>query len=130
MTARADRPRFSRPPRNEAKVQRRLRLARTAASPDNVRVFRRPTLVIRIALACAALLLLDAAVRAQTPPASWLDRPLANWNRASEQVPGARVVRGGESRDVIVSRCKLTPPKSTAAERAVDAAGWIPFWNF
>src|SRR3954452_22596961 len=93
MTARADRPRFSRPPRNEAKVQRRLRLARTAASPDNVRVFRRPTLVIRIALACAALLLVDAAVRAQTPPASWLDRPLANWNRANEQVPGAPVVQ-------------------------------------
>ena len=22
------------------------------------------------------------------------------------------------------------PPRSTAAERAVDTAGWIPFWNF
>jgi hypothetical protein len=93
-------------------------------------VFRRPTLVIRIALACAALPLVCSAGAAQTPPASWLDRPLANWNKANEQVPGAPVVQGGESRDVIISRCKLTPPTSTAAERAVDAAGWIPFWNF
>jgi hypothetical protein len=68
---------------------------------------------------------------AQAPPASWLDRPLANWNKAGEKVPAPPDGQaGGESRAAIVDRCKLTPPHSTAAERAVEAAGWIPFWNF
>jgi hypothetical protein len=68
---------------------------------------------------------------AQAPPASWLDRPLVSWNKAGEKLPAPPdAPAGGESRPGIVSRCKLTPPRSTAAERAVDAAGWIPFWNF
>jgi hypothetical protein len=45
-------------------------------------------------------------------------------------VPIAPAVPGSESREAIITRCKLTPPRSTAAERAIDAAGWIPFWNF
>jgi hypothetical protein len=92
-------------------------------------VFRTPT-AIQLLLSCAAASLIGSAAAAQAPPASWLDRPLANWNKTNEPVPRAPAVQGGESRDVIVGRCKLTPPTSTAAERAVDAAGWIPFWNF
>jgi hypothetical protein len=85
----------------------------------------------RLLTACAAVLAIAGAASAQAPPASWLDRPLTNWNKAVEQVPAPPAApAGSESRSVIVSRCKLTPPKSTAAERAVDAAGWIPFWNF
>jgi hypothetical protein len=71
------------------------------------------------------------AASAQAPPASWLDGPLTNWNKAGERVPTAPAApAGSESRSAIVSRCKLTPPQSTAAEHGVDAAGWIPFWNF
>jgi LppP/LprE lipoprotein len=84
-----------------------------------------------ILIACAAVGSMIAAAAAQAPPASWLDRPLANWNKAGETVPAPADARGGgESRAGISSRCKLTPPQSTAAERAVEAAGWIPFWNF
>src|SRR4051812_8325384 len=62
------------------------------------------------------------------PPSSWLDRPLANWNKSDQLA--AVVPPATESRNALVSRCRLTPPASTRAERAVDAAGWIPFWNF
>jgi hypothetical protein len=37
--------------------------------------------------------------------------------------------KAGESNASIISRCMLTPPRTTKAERAVEAAGWIPFWN-
>jgi LppP/LprE lipoprotein len=76
------------------------------------------------------LSVLIGSAAAQAPPASWLDRPLVNWNKAGEKVPAADGPAGGESRAAVVDRCKLTPPHSTAAERAVDAAGWIPFRNF
>ena len=36
---------------------------------------------------------------------------------------------GDEAAESVIRRCRLTPPRSTTAERAVDAAGWIPFWN-
>jgi hypothetical protein len=64
----------------------------------------------------------------QAPSSSWLDRALANWNRAGQSVTTAPP--SSESSAAIVSRCKLTPPASTRAEQAVQAAGWIPFWNF
>ena len=37
---------------------------------------------------------------------------------------------GDEPTESVISRCKLTPPRSTMAERAIESAGWIPFWNF
>ena len=74
-----------------------------------------------------SLLALGNAHAAQNFPMSWLDRPLANWNKAGDAVPKAP--DGGETTASLISRCKLTPPRSTPAERAVDAAGWIPFWN-
>jgi len=60
---------------------------------------------------------------------SWLDRPLSVWNTAGSPVPKAAAAVD-ETKEEIISRCRLTPPRSTAAERAVDAAGWVPFWNF
>lgn len=64
-----------------------------------------------------------------TPPAdlsgSWLDRQLANWNMAGEDLHTAPPAE--EPKNTIVDRCRLTPPRSTAGERAVAAAGWIPF---
>ena len=56
--------------------------------------------------------------------ASWLDRPIANWNKAGDRVPQASA--GDETRESVISRCMFKPPRSTAAERVVDAAGWIP----
>jgi hypothetical protein len=87
--------------------------------------------MIRIWLASAALSAVASLASAQTPPASWLDRPLASWNKAGDPTPAPPANPAtSESRESIIKRCKLTPPRSTAAERAVDAAGWIPFWNF
>jgi LppP/LprE lipoprotein len=84
----------------------------------------------RILFACAVLSVTAAVASAQVPPASWLDRPLGNWNKPGAGVPAAPRDQKGESPESIVKRCKLTPPRSTTAERAVEAAGWIPFWNF
>ena len=85
----------------------------------------------RIVFAFAALSAVVSTTSAQAPPASWLDRPLASWNKPGASVPAAPRDRNvNESRESIVARCHLTPPRSTAAERAVDAAGWIPFLNF
>lgn len=68
-----------------------------------------------------------AVSAAQTPPVSWLDRPLSGWNKAGAAVPPAPAL--AEAKAAVISRCRLTPPRSTRAEQAVDAAGWIPFWN-
>lgn len=85
----------------------------------------------RIVFIFVALSAVASTASAQAPPASWLDRPLASWNRPGASVPAAPRDRNvNESRESIVARCRLTPPRSTAAERAIDAAGWIPFWNF
>src|SRR5688572_15062341 len=62
---------------------------------------------------------------AASPSPSWLDRPLANWNAAGPSLPVAPVPE--EPRADVLSRCRLTPPATSAAERAIAAAGWIPF---
>jgi hypothetical protein len=90
-----------------------------------------PVTACRSALALtAAILLLAVSVTAgrQGNPASWLDRPLANWNVAGQAVP--RAPAADEPTESVISRCKLTPPRWTPAERAIESAGWIPFWNF
>ncbi len=56
---------------------------------------------------------------------SWFDRPLANWNEPGAPVPAAST--SGESREAIAKRGALTPRRSTAGERALADAGWIPF---
>jgi len=81
--------------------------------------------VLLIVLALVSFL--NSTAAAQAPQSSWLDRPLGNWNKAAQVVTVAPAE--SESIAAIVSRCQLTPPKSTRAEQAVRAAGWIPFWN-
>jgi hypothetical protein len=78
--------------------------------------------------AVGPLLLTISLTAAQDRATSWLDRPLTAWNTAGSPVPKAPAA--DETKESIITRCQLTPPRSTAAERAVDAAGWIPFWNF
>jgi hypothetical protein len=78
------------------------------------------------AVALVALVLLPFQVAArQTSPASWIDRPLSSWNKAGATLPEARST--GESRTELIDRCKLNPRRSTPPERALAAAGWIPF---
>jgi hypothetical protein len=81
-------------------------------------------------LVAAAVLLLLAkpatAVQSENN-GNWLDQPLVNWNKPGIELPQAR--SGGEAKELLIKRCQLTPPRATQAERAVDAAGWIPFWN-
>jgi hypothetical protein len=59
-------------------------------------------------------------VAAQT---AWLDQPLTGWNAAGAPLP--RGTTDAAARADALKRCKLTPP-STAADRALEAAGWIP----
>ena len=74
------------------------------------------------------LLLLTFTAAAQSGNAgSWLDQPLATWNTPGAILPQAPGLP--ETRDAIIKQCQLTPPQSTAAEQALAAAGWIPFWN-
>jgi hypothetical protein len=68
-----------------------------------------------------------AATLGAQETATWLDRPLVNWNEPGTAVPDPP--KNDESRDGVIARCKLTPPSTTVAEKALDAAGWIPFWN-
>ena len=79
-----------------------------------------------ISMSVVGVLMLPAGA-AQDTPASWLDRPLSNWNRPAATVPVAPATE--EPIAAVISRCKLQPPESTTAERAVKSAGWIPFWN-
>ena len=84
-----------------------------------------PVTACRSALALTAgiLLLVVVSVTAgqQGNPASWLDLPLANWNAAGQAVPAAPAA--DEPTGSVISRCKLTPPRSTPAERAIDPPG-------
>lgn len=90
-------------------------------------ILRKP--LASLLLTVATLVFLPAIPRtfAQNTARSWLDRPLAGWNRPGSPLP--RAPKGDESLAAIISRCKLTPPRKTASERAIEAAGWIPYWN-
>lgn len=69
-----------------------------------------------------------ALAQQSTPATGWLDAPLSGWN-----VPGAVVPRpptADESRESAMKRCQQTLLGSTAGERALANAGWIPFHNF
>jgi hypothetical protein len=78
-------------------------------------------------IATIVLFSLAATAMQDAARASWLDRPLTNWNTAGGTLP--RPAASDEPVTTVISRCKLQPPRSTAAERAIEAAGWIPFWN-
>jgi hypothetical protein len=76
---------------------------------------------------CWVVAVFTAAASATGPAdaVSWFDRPLANWNEPGAPVPTPSTSR--ESHEAIAKRCGLTPRRSTAAERALADAGWIPF---
>ena len=90
-------------------------------------------LLFRVSFRAAALMAVLGLglplAQAQSKPAtsSWLDRPLANWNRIGAALPAVPI---GTKRDETIKTCDVKPPQSTAAERAVADAGWIPFLNF
>jgi hypothetical protein len=74
-------------------------------------------------------LIFAAAVAAQAPAQkTWLDTPLANWNVSGRAIPQARFEH--ESAADLAQRCGYQPLTSTAGERALAAAGWIPFRVF
>ena len=71
---------------------------------------------------------LGVAVSAQPPSGgTWLDRPLASWNAPGAPIPSPPAV--DEDKAAVVKRCELKRPAATPQEKAVDAAGWITFWN-
>lgn len=79
------------------------------------------------AAVAAAALLAVVPLLAQAPETSWLDQPLANWNRPGRSMP--RAVIDGETASEI-ERCKLPVHRNTSGERAVADAGWMPFHMF
>jgi hypothetical protein len=76
-------------------------------------------------------LLLGASLLAQAPaPGTWLDKPLANWNKPGAPVPAAKPA-SHESIAALSKRCGYLPLlETTAGERALGAAGWVPFRLF
>jgi hypothetical protein len=76
----------------------------------------------------SALMLAAIGMEAAQRSGGWLDVPLTNWNTPGAPVPPAPAVQ--EAKQAVVGRCRLVPPAATAGERALDSAGWIPFWNF
>jgi hypothetical protein len=89
---------------------------------------RSPAVLSPVALLIGLLLPMAPSVVAQKPDPIWLDRPLTSWNKTGDSLPKPPSLE--ESKSAVINRCQLTPSVSTAAERAVDAAGWIPFLNF
>ena len=77
----------------------------------------------------ALAVLLGAVVSAQAREATWLDRPLANWNMPGPVMPS--VPDKAVSIAEITNRCPFLPMRrSTSGERAVADAGWLPFHMF
>jgi hypothetical protein len=63
--------------------------------------------------------------RIPQPAESWLDRPLVNWNAAEQSL--SKAPPPYEPLNDLLSRCRLSLLQSTPGERALVAAGWIPF---
>jgi hypothetical protein len=80
-------------------------------------------------LTLAAALTVAPLFAQNAPPGAWLDGDtLKGWNKPGGPLPKATASR--VALDAVVARCKLAVPRSTAAERAVADAGWIPFLPF
>lgn len=86
-------------------------------------------MLLRAAALVTTVLLSTAMTVGQAPSLSWLDRPLSSWNKAGATLPDARATKD-DSRAALINRCKLNPRQSTTPERALAAAGWIPFLHF
>ena len=74
------------------------------------------------------LLMAGAALFAQATDQSWLDRPLSNWNVPGRGIPAARPA--DESMAELAARCSYAPLRTTAGERALADAGWVPYRIF
>jgi hypothetical protein len=75
-------------------------------------------------------LLFGATLVAQAPAETWLDKPLANWNKPGAPIPAAKPAQD-ESIAALSKRCGYLPLlESTTGERALGAAGWVPFRMF
>ena len=85
-------------------------------------------MLLRAAALVTTVLLSTAMAVGQAPSLSWLDRPLSSWNRAGATLPNVRATN--DVRAALINRCKLNPRQSTTPERALAAAGWIPFLHF
>jgi hypothetical protein len=80
-------------------------------------------------IALTFILLLAGAVSAQAPPASWLDRPLSNWNSPGRAMPRAVPVNGSMAETA--KRCAFPAfLRETPGQRALADAGWRPFHLF
>jgi hypothetical protein len=78
--------------------------------------------VRRASAVAGVALVLSVSARAQ-PSASWLDRPLVNWNREPLSIGSGRPAGR------VDAKCPALNP-STPPESAVKAAGLVPFLNF
>ena len=74
----------------------------------------------RFTIAGVIVLLCSGGAAAQT---TWLDQPLTGWNAPGPALPKGTADAAAHA-DAL-KRCKLTPP-ATTADRALEAAGWIP----
>ncbi len=74
------------------------------------------------------VLLLGLSLSAQAPEASWLDRPLKNWNVSGRALP--RAMPNGETIAEISKRCAMPSLMSTPGERALAGGGWLPLHMF
>jgi hypothetical protein len=82
-------------------------------------------MIPRLLILSAALSV--AALHAQQP-ATWLDRPLINWNQPAPQLPHAPAAT--EPYTALAKRCQFPDRRETAAERALSEAGWMPYLLF
>ena len=73
----------------------------------------------------ATVLLQTVLAAGQASSASWLDRPLVNWNKAGALVPKAP--RPREPRAALVERCRLDAGRPTPPWSDLAAVGWVPF---
>jgi hypothetical protein len=90
---------------------------------------RYTTVQLRALLTAAVVALCASAGSAQQPPiASWLDKPLVNWNKPGAAIPTPPSAE--ENKADLIKRCELERLPATAPEKALDAAGWVTFWNF
>jgi len=77
---------------------------------------------------CLASIVALAVVGVWAQDDLWLDRPLAGWNTPGAELSPASIT--SDSRASLMERCSLVPHRTTAAERALYAAGWVPQWHF
>jgi LppP/LprE lipoprotein len=77
----------------------------------------------------ALIVFLGTGANAQQPSTgSWLDRPLTGWNTPGAAIPSPRAAE--EEKAALIERCGVKRQAATGPEKALDAAGWVTFWNF